>query len=108
MYADGVVYAPLSRKEYAAQCREEADRILGAIAAKAKTASVPFTPVSAISSAPWEAILAAARKHKCDAIVMAADPPRHWLIANLLWSHEPHRVRRRAEVPVYLVVDAAN
>jgi nucleotide-binding universal stress UspA family protein len=52
-------------------------------------------------------IVAEAERHHCDAIVMAADPPRHWLIANLLWSHEPYRVRRRAEIPVYLVVDAA-
>jgi nucleotide-binding universal stress UspA family protein len=48
-----------------------------------------------------------ARQHRCDAIVMAADPPRHWLVANLLWQQEPYRVRRRASLPVYLVVDAA-
>ncbi len=44
----------------------------------------------------------------CDAIVMAADPPRHWLIADLLWSQEPYRVRRRARVPVYLVTAEAH
>lgn len=42
----------------------------------------------------------------CGAIVMAADPPRHWLVADLLWSQEPYRVRRRARVPVYLVPGA--
>jgi nucleotide-binding universal stress UspA family protein len=51
-------------------------------------------------------IVAEAARHRCDAIVMAADPPRHWLIANLLWSHEPYRVRRLAGIPVYLIVDA--
>ncbi len=50
-------------------------------------------------------IVAEADRHQCDAIVMTADPPRHWLIGNLLWSHEPHRVRRLAGIPVYLVVD---
>ena len=44
------------------------------------------------------------RRH-CGAIVMSADPPRPWLIANLLWSQEPYRVRRRSRIPVYLVVD---
>jgi nucleotide-binding universal stress UspA family protein len=48
-------------------------------------------------------IVAEAVSRQCDAIVMAADPPRHWVIENLLWSHEPHRVRRRARIPVYLV-----
>jgi nucleotide-binding universal stress UspA family protein len=41
----------------------------------------------------------------CDAIVMGADPLRAPLIRNFMWSQEPHRVRRRAHVPVFLVVD---
>jgi nucleotide-binding universal stress UspA family protein len=53
-------------------------------------------------------IVAEAYRHHCDAIVMTADPPRHWLIGNLLWSHEPYRVRRLAKIPTYLTVDAAN
>ena len=48
-------------------------------------------------------ILAEARKRRADAIVMAADGPRHWLINDLLWSQEPYRVRRLAPMPVYLV-----
>jgi len=35
-----------------------------------------------------------------------ADPPRHRLISDFVWSHEPHRVKRRArDLPVYLVLD---
>jgi hypothetical protein len=37
-------------------------------------------------------------------IVMAAPPPRHWILTNLFWDQEPYRVRRRAASPVYLVV----
>jgi nucleotide-binding universal stress UspA family protein len=48
-------------------------------------------------------IVAEAKARGCGAIVMAADAPRHWLVSNLLWSHEPYRVRRLARVPVYLV-----
>jgi len=40
----------------------------------------------------------------CDAIVMAADPPRNRILANMMWSQEPYRVKRRAQVPVYLVL----
>ena len=39
----------------------------------------------------------------CDVIVMAADPPRNRIVADMMWSQEPYRVRRRASVPVYLV-----
>jgi nucleotide-binding universal stress UspA family protein len=48
-------------------------------------------------------IVAVARERGCDAIVMAADPPRHWFVSDFIWSQEPYRVRRRARVPVYLV-----
>jgi hypothetical protein len=36
---------------------------------------------------------------------MAADPDRNRVIGNALWSQEPQRVRRKAKMPVYLVVD---
>jgi nucleotide-binding universal stress UspA family protein len=48
-------------------------------------------------------IVGEAKRLGCDVIVMAADPPRNRFVADLLWSQEPYRVRRRAEVPVYLV-----
>jgi nucleotide-binding universal stress UspA family protein len=48
-------------------------------------------------------IIAEAQRLGCDAIVMAAEAPRHWLIGSLLWSQEPYRVRRRAQLPVYVV-----
>lgn len=51
-------------------------------------------------------IIAEARRHRPDdAIVMAAPPPRHWLIANFFWEQEPYRVRRLARSPVYLIVE---
>jgi nucleotide-binding universal stress UspA family protein len=48
-------------------------------------------------------ILKTAEKHYCDVIVMAADPPRHGLLSDFMWSQEAHRVARRSPVPVYLV-----
>jgi nucleotide-binding universal stress UspA family protein len=53
-------------------------------------------------------IVAEARRRGCDAIVMGADPPRNRALANLMWSQEPYRVRRRADVPVYLVVESGS
>ena len=50
-------------------------------------------------------IVSEAERLRCGAIVMAADPPRNRLLADLMWSQEPYRVRRRARLPVYLVTD---
>ena len=50
-------------------------------------------------------IVAEAQRLGCGAIVMAADPPRNRFVADLMWSQEPYRVKRRADVPVYLVTD---
>ncbi len=42
---------------------------------------------------------------ECQAIVMAADRDRNRLVADMMWTQEPQRVRRRAKVPVFLVSD---
>lgn len=49
-------------------------------------------------------ILQEAKFAGCDAIVMAADADRGRITGDLLWSQEPQRVRRRAKIPVFLVV----
>lgn len=41
----------------------------------------------------------------CDAIVMAADPDRNRVTGDFMWSQEPQRVRRKAKLPVFLVID---
>jgi len=48
-------------------------------------------------------IVSEAERLGCDVIVMAADAPRPWLLADWMWSQEPYRVRRRAKIPVLLV-----
>ena len=70
-YADGVVYEPVSKKEYAALANQEAEKILSAIAQKAEAGGLECATVHTIAPAPWEAILAAAKKAKAGAIVMA-------------------------------------
>jgi|SRR5207302_8453585 len=48
-------------------------------------------------------IVGEAARLGCEVIVMGADPPRNRILADLMWSQEPYRVRRRARIPVYLV-----
>jgi len=50
-------------------------------------------------------IVREAERKRCDVIVMAADAPRNRFLADMMWSQEPYRVRRRARVPVYIVVE---
>ena len=53
----------------------------------------------------WKKIVQEAKNEACEAIVMAADADRNRVTGNAMWSQEPQRVRRRAKVPVYLVID---
>lgn len=84
---------------------EEQRRLVAEGVAALKRRGIPASGQVLGTRAAAKRIVAEADRHQCDAIVMTADPPRSWLIANLLWSHEPYRVRRLAGIPVYLVVD---
>ncbi len=100
-YADGVVYEPVSRKEYAKLAAEDAQKILDAAATKAAAAGVECKTTYAIAPAPWEAILAAAKKHKCDAIVMASHGRRG--ISAVLLGSETQKVLTHSTIPVLVV-----
>jgi nucleotide-binding universal stress UspA family protein len=54
---------------------------------------------------PAQQICDEATNEGCEAIVMAAGSNRNRLVGAMLWSQEPQRVRRRARVPVFLVLD---
>jgi nucleotide-binding universal stress UspA family protein len=100
-YADGVVYEPVSKKEYAALAEKEAAKVLEPIAAKAAAAKVECETVHAIAGAPWEAILHAAKKAKADAIVMASHGRRG--VSALLLGSETQKVLTHSKLPVIVV-----
>ena len=100
-YADGVVYEPVSKKEYAALANQEATKILAAIAEKADAGGLECATVHTIAPAPWEAILAAAKKAKADAIVMASHGRRG--VSALLLGSETQKVLTHSKIPVIVV-----
>jgi nucleotide-binding universal stress UspA family protein len=100
-YADGVMYDPVSPQEYAALCKKAADKILSAVGVKAKAARVRFASEQAIAAAPWQAILAAAKKQKCDAIVMASHGRRG--VSALILGSETQKVLTHSKLPVIVV-----
>ena len=101
VYAEGVVFEPISKREYARQAAGGAQKILDRVAAKAKAAGVKCDTAHTITSAPWEAILAAAKKNKCDVIVMASHGRRG--IRALLLGSETMKVLTHGKVPVIVV-----
>jgi nucleotide-binding universal stress UspA family protein len=101
VYADGAAYMPMTRKEYAALCRKEADKVLKPISLKAGAAGLEFNSAHVIAAAPWEAILAAARRNKCDAIVMASHGRRG--VSALLLGSETQKVLTHTKLPVVVV-----
>ena len=100
-YADGVVYEPVSRKEYAKLAAEDAQKILDAVTAKAAAAGVECKTAYSIAAAPWEAILAAAKKNKCDALLMASHGRRG--VSALLLGSETQKVLTHSKLPVIVV-----
>jgi nucleotide-binding universal stress UspA family protein len=101
MYAEGLAYMPMTRKEYAALCSKEADKILKPVSFKAQAAGLEANLVHVIAAAPWEAILAAARRNKCDAIVMASHGRRG--VSALLLGSETQKVLTHTKLPMIVV-----
>ena len=100
-YADGMVYEPVSRREYAKLAAQDAEKILGKVVAKAKAGGVDCKTAFDIAATPWEAILAAAKKSRADVIVMASHG-RRGLSAVLLGS-ETQKVLTHSKLPVLVV-----
>ncbi len=91
-----------SRREWADQ-RRNVERAIKRLERKGVTADGRVIGTRAGA----KRIVAEARRLDCDAIVMGADPPRSRVRGDFMWSQEPYRVRRRARIPVFLVVDGA-
>ena len=100
-FADGVIYEPVTRKEYAKLAAQDAQKILDAASAKAESAGVECKAAYEIAASPWEAILAAAKKHKADAIVMASHGRRG--LSALLLGSETQKVLTHSKLPVIVV-----
>ena len=101
VFTEGIAYGSVVRKDYAAMMAKEAEKILSAVKTKAAARGVECATLHAFAPAPWEAILSAAKKAKCDAIVMASHG-RRGLVAVLLGS-ETQKVLTYSKLPVLVV-----
>lgn len=101
IYAEGVSVEMVSRREYMKRAKEEATRLLNRVATKVKAAGVACDTVHVVATSPWEAILASAKKSKCDGIVMASHGRRG--LAGLLLGSETTKVLTHSKIPVLVV-----
>ena len=101
IYADGMSVPIVSRKEFTQQAKAEATRVLDKASAKAASAGIDSKVVHMTTDAPWESIIALAKKVKADAIVMASHGRRG--IASLLLGSETTKVLTHSTLPVLVV-----
>ena len=83
---------------YEAASRARGQRLLDEIAAAARDAGVPCRTVQSVADDPYEAIIAAAREHGCDLVVMASHGRRG--IKGMLLGSETQKVLVHSAIPV--------
>jgi nucleotide-binding universal stress UspA family protein len=86
-------------QEHETMTRKAARAYLGAVEKAARAAGVPCAAVSVTSDFPAEAVLAAAKKHRCDLIFMGSHGRRGLRKSSLLGS-ETQKVLSQAPIPV--------
>jgi len=101
IYTEGMMVELVSREAYESSAQASSRKLLARVEKKAAAAGVPCVTHSVLSSTAWESILAAAKKHKCDAIVMGSHG-RGGLAALLIGS-TTQKVLTHTRLPVIVV-----
>ena len=96
---DGLYFADtLNKDAYMDGMQRAADKALAKVAAKARAADVKYDSTSIVSPSPWEGIIAAASKLKCDTIVMSSHGRSG--VAGVVLGSQTHRVLTHSKIPV--------
>jgi nucleotide-binding universal stress UspA family protein len=88
----------VSPAQHALREKKLSDRYLGEVKRVAAAAGVPCTCVRTVGSHPWQEILKAARRNRCDLICIASHGRRG--ISRLLLGSETSKVLAHSRVPV--------
>ena len=98
MYTEYMPPAMLSQEEFEEQAGKAAQKQLAFVEKTAQAAGVPYESYWVISVTPWEAIIEAARKKKCDLIYMGSHGRRG--LAGVLLGSTTTKVLTHTKVPV--------
>lgn len=97
---DGIMFYPesFSPEQYRKAVEKEARKALGKVQAAAAAKKIRFDSIAVTDDQPWQAIIGAAKRKKCDLIVMASHGRRG--IAGLLLGSETTKVLTHSRIPV--------
>lgn len=98
VYQDHLPARYMTTLQHAALIEKTASQYLGAIEKEAKSAGVACECVRVTDDFPADAILAIAKKNKCDLIFMASHGRRG--LASVLLGSETQKVLTQSKVPV--------
>ena len=98
VYGEGYILGRRMIKEVEQIARKGAEKHMAAMALLAAATGVPFTTLIATAESPYEGIIAAAKKQKCDAIFMASHGRRG--VAGLVLGSVTQKVLTHTRLPV--------
>jgi nucleotide-binding universal stress UspA family protein len=98
VYKDLFPVRYMTTRKHAAAIKAATERYLGDINEAARKAGVPCKCVSVTSDFPADAILATAKKEKCDLIFMASHGRRG--LAGVILGSETQKVLTQTKIPV--------
>ncbi len=98
MYTEYMPATILSQEEFEAQAKKAAEKQLAQVQKAAEAADVRYESYWTISITPWEAIIEAARKKKCDLIFMGSHGRTG--LAGLVLGSTTTKVLTHSKVPV--------
>jgi nucleotide-binding universal stress UspA family protein len=98
MYSEYVPPSLMSEDEFQAQAKKTAEKHLAFVEKTAKAEGVPYEGFYLAHIAPWEAIIAAAKKKRCDLIFMGSHGRSG--LAGLVLGSQTTKVLTHSKVPV--------
>jgi nucleotide-binding universal stress UspA family protein len=98
MYSEYVPPSLMSEAEFQAQAEKTAQKHLAFVEKTAKAEGVPYEGFYLARTAPWEAIIAAAKKKRCDLIFMGSHGRSG--LAGLVLGSQTTKVLTHSKVPV--------
>jgi nucleotide-binding universal stress UspA family protein len=96
---DGIFFhSKVAEKEYMEGMHRVADKALAQVAAFARDAEVVYDSEAVVNPTPWEGIIKAASKLKCDTIVMASHGRGG--VSGVVLGSQTNRVLTHLKIPV--------
>ena len=98
MYSEYVPLVYPTEKEFEAEVKQAAEKQLRIVKSAAQAAGVPYEEFYAVSITPWQAIIEAAKKKKCDLIFMGSHGRSG--LSGIILGSQTNKVLTHSKIPV--------